>query len=240
MKLDALVIAAHPDDAEISVGGTILRLVDAGKQVGVLDLTRGELGSRGSRAERDREAERATELLGLAWRENLDLPDGRVVADVAARERVAALLRATAPDLVLAHHVVDLHPDHVAAGRLAREAWYLSGLKRLAEQAGDAPARRPRRLLHFQGHLPFEPTYVVDIGAVWERKVEVIRAYKSQLEPAGAGDRGEHFLAGADILHRAEARARTAGQSIGIAFGEALLAVGPLSAGPGTLLGELG
>jgi bacillithiol biosynthesis deacetylase BshB1 len=236
MKLDALVIAAHPDDAEISVGGTILRLVDAGKAVGVLDATRGEMGTRGTRADRDAEAARATELLGLAWRGNLDLPDGRVVADVAARERVAALLRELAPDLVIAHHVDDLHPDHAASGRIARDAWYLSGLKRLAALAGDAPARRPPRLLHFAGHLPFDPTYVVDVGSVWDRKVAAIRAYATQLEPGDERDRGEHFLFGADILARAEAKARYWGERIGAALGEPLLHVGALPAGPEMLL----
>jgi len=238
MKLDALVIAAHPDDAEISVGGTLLRLQDAGKRVGILDLTRGELGSRGSRADRDRETEHASRLLGLAWRGNLDLPDGRVVADVAARERVAALLRELAPELVLAHNTVDPHPDHAAAGRIAREAWYVSGLKRLAEAAGGPPARRPRRLLQFQSHLTFEPTYVVDVGSVWERKLAVIRAYASQLAPADDRDRGEHFLYGADILVRAETKARTAGERISVSFGEPFLAVGPLPAGTAELLGE--
>jgi bacillithiol biosynthesis deacetylase BshB1 len=231
------VIAAHPDDAEISVGGTILRLVDAGRAVGVLDLTRGEMGSRGANASRDAETAAATELLGLAWRGNLDLPDGRVVADVAGRERVAALLRELAPDLVLAHHTDDLHPDHAACGRLAREGWYLSGLRKLAALAsGGPPARRPARLLHFPGHLPIDPTYVVDVTGVWARKVAAIRAYATQLAPAHAGDKGDHFLFGADILARAEARARYWGERIGAAVGEPLLHVGALPAGPEELL----
>ncbi len=240
MKLDALVIAAHPDDAEISVGGTILRLVSAGLAVGVLDVTRGELGSRGTREERDRESARATELLGLAWRGNLDLPDGRVVADVPARERLAGILREAAPDLVLAHHRVDLHPDHVAAGELARAAWYLAGLRRLAETAGKAPARRPKRLLYFSGHIHFDPTYVVDVTTVWSKKVEVVRAYASQVTPADAADHGQHFLFGTDILARAETKARFFGERIGAVYGEPLLAEGALAAGPSELLGGRG
>ena len=233
MKLDALVVAAHPDDAEISVGGTILRLVDAGKRVGVLDLTRGEMGSRGSKADRDAETAAATELLGLAWRGTLDLPDGR---GVPSRERLAAHLRELAPDLVIAHHADDLHPDHAACGRLARQAWYLSGLRVLAQQAGGPPARRPRRLLHFAGHLPFDPTYVVDVTPVWERKVAAIRAYATQFTPASADDTGEHFLFGSDILARAEAKARYWGERIGAQVGEPLLHVGALPAGPEDLL----
>jgi bacillithiol biosynthesis deacetylase BshB1 len=237
MKLDALIIAAHPDDAEISVGGTILRMVGAGKRVGVLDLTRGEMGTRGTREERDTETANATELLGLTWRSCLNLPDARVVADLGTREALAGILRQTSPDLVIAHHTEDLHPDHAAAGRLAREAWYLSGLKRLEIDGVDAPANRPRRLVHFQGHVAFEPTWVVDISPVWERKVEVIRCYASQLNPADDKDRGEHLLFGADIVARAESKARYWGERIGAGFGEPLLHVGPLPGGPSDLLG---
>ena len=227
MKLDVLAVAAHPDDAEISLGGTLLRLVDAGARVGICDLTRGELGTRGTAEDRNRETEAANAVLGIALRRNLGLPDGRVEVTTESREALAAVLREHAPDLVLAHHTDDLHPDHAACGRLAREAWYLSGLKRLAEGTG-TEARRPKLLLHFQGHVAFEPTLVVDVGPVWERKCELIRCYASQLEPEGAGDRGEHFLFGADILARAETKARYWGESIGARYGEPLLHRGPL------------
>ena len=230
MKLDALVLAAHPDDAEISLGGTILRLVDAGRKVGVVDLTRGEMGTRGSPEDRNRETEAATKLLGLALRRNLELSDGRVRVDVETREALARILREYQPDVVFAQHVEDLHPDHVACGRLAREAWYLSGLRRLAELDGGPPAKRPRFLFHYMGHLPFEPTLVVNIDPVWERKVEAIRCYVSQLEPTSPDDRGEHFLFGADVLARAETKARFWGERIGCRYGEPLLHVGPLPA----------
>jgi len=228
MKLDALVIAAHPDDAEISLGGTILRMVEDGRAVGVIDLTRGEMGTRGTAEDRDRETAAATKLLGLAHRGNLGLPDGRVQVTLEAREALARVLREHRPDVVLAHHADDLHPDHSACGRLAREAWYLSGLKRLAELDDGPPARRPARLFHFMGHQPFEPTVVVDIDSVWERKVEVIRCYASQLEPAHEEDDGKHFLFGADVLARAETKARYWGAAIGRTYGEPLFHVGPL------------
>lgn len=228
MKLDALVLGAHPDDAEISLGGTILRMVDAGRRVGVLDLTQGEMGTRGTAEDRARETANATKLLGLAYRGNLDLPDGRVTVDVPSREKLARVLRELEPDVVLAHHPTDLHPDHAACGLLARESWYLSGLRRLAELDGGPPARRPRRLVHFLGHVPFEPTFVVDVSAQWERKVEAIRCYTSQLVPDGEEDRGAHFLFGADILQRAETKARFFGERIGVPFGEPLYHEGPL------------
>ena len=226
MKLDVLVVAAHPDDAEISVGGTMLRLARAGRKVGVVDLTRGEMGTRGTAADRARETEAANAILGLAVRHNLELPDGRVEATVEARERLAAIVRDHRPEVLLAHHTDDLHPDHRAAGELGREAWYLAGLARLAG-TGSA-AHRPRRLYHFMGHLAFEPTFVVDIGPVWEDKVRLVRCYSTQLAPAGAQDRGQHFLFGADILARVETKARTYGERIGVRYGEPLLHRGPL------------
>ena len=231
MKLDVLVVAAHPDDAEISVGGTMLRLIEAGKRVGIVDLTRGEMGTRGTAEDRARETAAADRVLGVASRENLDFPDGRVEVTIDARERLAHAIRAHAPDVVLAHHVEDLHPDHAAAGLLARSAWYLAGLARLAARPGGAPvapARRPARLYHFMGHVPFEPTFVVDVGPVWERKLELVRCYASQLAPATSEDRGQHLLFGADILARMETKARTYGERIGVRYGEPLLHRGPL------------
>jgi len=231
MKLDAIVIGAHPDDAEISLGGTILRLIRAGRRVGIIDATRGELGTRGDKATRDAETAAANDVLGIAVRHNLELPDGRVEATLEARERLAGLLREHAPDLVLAHHIDDLHPDHAATGLLARQAWYLAGLKRLAELAGGAPARRPKRLLHFMGHVPFDPTFVVDISEVWEDKVRLISCYASQITPEGSSDDGRHFLFGADIVRRAESAARRYGELIGAEYGEPLLARGPVPFG---------
>jgi len=228
MKLDAIIVAAHPDDAEISMGGTILNLARAGKKVGVVDITRGELGSRGDRASRDAETTAANGLMDLAVRHNLEQPDGRVQATVEAREALAAVLREHRPELVVAHHTEDLHPDHAATGRLAAEAWYLSGLKRLAELAGGAEAKRPPRLMHFMGHTPFDPTFVVDITPVWEAKVELIRCYESQLSPSNDEDTGEHFLFGADILQRMETKARFYGERIGVRYGEPLLSAGAL------------
>ncbi|MFN0006811.1 MAG: bacillithiol biosynthesis deacetylase BshB1 [Planctomycetota bacterium] len=228
MKLDVLVVAAHPDDAEISVGGTMLRLSRARKRVGVVDLTRGEMGTRGSAADRARETEAASALLGLAVRHNLDLPDGRVLPTIEARERLAAIIREHQPEVLLAHSTDDLHPDHRAAGELGRAAWYLSGLAKLGGGTGDRPARRPQRLYHFMGHVPFEPTLVVDIGPVWEEKVRLVRCYSTQLAPAGAQDRGQHFLFGADILARMQTKARAFGERIGVRYGEPLLHLGPL------------
>ena len=230
IPLDVLAIAAHPDDAEISAGGTIARLVEGGYRVGVLDLTRGEMGTRGTQEDREEEAQRASELLGLRLRLNLGLPDGRLEATVEARERVAALLRAHTPRVVLAHHSVDPHPDHCAAARIAQEAWYLSGLRRLAELAGGPPARRPARLYRFLSHTAFEPSLVVDVSAVFSRKLRAIQAYATQLSPQDASDTGRHFLFGADLEQRVITKNRYHGESIGAEYGEPFLSEGPVSA----------
>jgi bacillithiol biosynthesis deacetylase BshB1 len=227
--VDVLVVAAHPDDAEISVGGTLLRFVDAGRSVGIVDMTRGEMGTRGTAEDRGAETAAANALLGVAARENLELPDGRVEVTLEAREALARVIREHRPRLVLAHHEVDLHPDHAATGRLAREAWYLAGLRRLAERDGGPPAYRPPRLMHFMSHVAFEPTVVVDIGPVWERKLALVRCYATQLAPQGAEDRGEHFLFGSDIEQRVETKARTWGERIGATYGEPLVASAPLA-----------
>jgi len=142
---------------------------------------------------------------------------------------MARVLRETAPDVVIAHHPTDHHPDHAATGRLTREAWYLSGLKRLAELGGGGEARRPGRLFHFMSHVPFEPTLVVDITPVWEQKVAAVRAYASQLDAAGPGDDGAHFLSGSNILQRMETKARTYGELIKVPFGEPLFSMGPVA-----------
>jgi bacillithiol biosynthesis deacetylase BshB1 len=228
-RLDCLVVAAHPDDAEISCGGTLLRLIDGGRRVGVLDVTRGEMGTRGTRADRDAETRLASERLGLSFRGNLEQPDGRVQVTLEAREALARVLRETRPHTVLTHALEDSHPDHAATGRLTREAWYVCGLQRLAELDGGPPAKRPAALLHFQSHVPFEPTLVVDVTPVWERKLEVVRAYASQLRPGSPEDQGQHFLQGADILRRMETKARSAGERIGAAYGEPFLSRGPLA-----------
>ncbi len=228
LKLDVLVVAAHPDDAEICVGGALLKLKAAGRRIGIVDLTRGEMGTRGTSADRAREVAAANEMLRLDVRENLDLPDGRVQDTLEARERLAALFRRHAPSVVLAQHHIDHHPDHAAAGRIAREAWYLAGLKKLAEATGGGKARRPTRFYHYMGHVPFDPTFVVDIGSVWAAKRDLVACYESQLRPDGRADDGSHFLYGSDIQQRMETRARFYGERIGVRHGEPLLAIGPL------------
>lgn len=240
MKLDLLVVAAHPDDAELSVGGTLLLAAEAGLAVGVLDLTAGEAGTRGSREERAAEASAAAEALGLTWRGNLDLGDARLVADVGAREQLAAELARLRPATLLSHLPSetpgwprDRHPDHVAAGDLARDAAFLAGLTNLT----GTPAHRPTRHLAFPSHELGPADLVVDVTPVWERKLAAARCHASQLD---AGDGGEHLPGGSDIVERLEVRSRLWGERIGARHGEPLVLVRSLGLDGGGLAAVFG
>jgi bacillithiol biosynthesis deacetylase BshB1 len=228
--LDLLVIAAHPDDAEISVGGTLLAAKARGLSTGVLDLTRGEMGTHGTPALRAEEARAATAVLGLDWRDNLNLPDARLVDEPRAREAIAEVLRAQQPRVLLVHDPADRHPDHVAAAHLARAAAFLAGLVRLADAPGLTPAPfRPTRLFTFFSHEAPTPGFVVDIGAVFEDKLRAVRCFASQLGQEEKS--GTHLGPKRDIVERTTTRARFDGARVGIAFGEALSSERPLRLG---------
>jgi LmbE family N-acetylglucosaminyl deacetylase len=138
------------------------------------------------------------------------------------------LIRRTKPDVILAHHPEDLHPDHMAAGDLARKAWYLSGLKRLAELAGDEGAHRPAHIFHFLSHVAQDPTLVVDVTDVWKRKIALVHCYQSQLSPQEPGDEGKHFLFGSNVEERILTKARYFGEKVSVQVGEPLVHMGPL------------
>ena len=177
MTTDVLAVAAHPDDVEFGCGGTLLVAADAGLQVVVVDLTAGELSTHGDPATRERERRRATELLGLTGRECVGLPDGRVGCEPEHRDAIAAVIRRLQPRVVLAPHTEDRHPDHAAAGCLVRDACFFAGVAK----AGPGPPHRPRRLYHYMLHQPFEPVFVVDVWAVWDRRLQVATVYASQV-----------------------------------------------------------
>lgn len=228
-ELHALVIAAHPDDAEVWIGGTILRLAAAGRRVGVLDCTRGELGTRGDVATRTRECEAASALLGLAWRGNLERPDAHLVPDLELRADIARWICRLRPQLLFVPHDRDRHPDHVAAGRAGRDAWQLAGLARWAETEG-LVAHRPQRVYETMGHIPFEPDCVVDISACAARKRTVLEAYASQWADSADPSSAEHQLAKGPLIERIAVRDREYGARIGVLAGEPLRHEGPLPA----------
>jgi N-acetylglucosamine malate deacetylase 1 len=224
--VDVLVLATHPDDAEATCGGTIAKLVDSGALIGVLDASRGERGTRGTAAERARECRAATRVLRLAIRENLGLPDGRIVASVSARESIVRWIRRLRPQILIAPWRRDLHPDHAAVGSMARQAFYLAGLRRLEE--GLEP-HRPRRVLYYPSHDLFRPDFVAVLSEEhFARKLRALECYRSQLQPRDPGDSGRHFVHGQDLRERIEIRARFFGTAAGVRYGEPFRAEGTL------------
>jgi bacillithiol biosynthesis deacetylase BshB1 len=225
--LDVLAFGAHPDDVELGCGGTMLRLGDAGLRLGVVDLTAGERGSRGDQETRAAEAKAASALMRLEVRETLAFPDTELVATLELRTAVVAAIRRHRPRIVLAPLPADLHPDHAAAGCAVRDAIYPAGMRRLA--AG-GEAWRPARLFHYPLHDEPETSIVVDVTAVWDRRVTLARVFASQLGQASRpGDDFPTLLARHDAVARIEARARSWGRRAGVEFGEPLAAAGALA-----------
>ena len=217
-KLDVLAIGAHPDDVELGCGGTLASLVAAGCRVGILHLTGGEAGARGSREERRTEAHRAAAALGVSVVEILDLGDGDLRGGTAEQDAVIGVLRAHRPDLVLGPSPVDRHPDHDRAHRLVHEACFYSGV---AGRGDNEERFRPGAVFSYMQHDPFEPSFVVDVTAVWERKMAALAEYKSQLFQPGVERREPPTkVASEDFSESMVGRARHFGLMIGATFGE--------------------
>lgn len=182
MSLDLLAVAPHRDDAELTCGGTLIKAVDAGHRVGILDLTQGEMGTKGSAELRAAEAAASARVMGIHVRENLGLPDSGITNDDHTRARLVQVLRALRPRIVIAPALRGRHPDHRRTTELVRDACFLSGLAKYAP--GDHPAFRPLKLLHVIAYREdyVKPTFVVDISAQFERKLEAIKCFGSQFD----------------------------------------------------------
>lgn len=228
MKLDVLAIGSHPDDVELGCGGTLALLSGQGLQVGILHLTRGEAGTRGTVAERQSEAEAAAQILGATALEFLDCGDGRLRHGEAEEEQLIALLRRWRPELVLGPAPSDRHPDHGRAHRLVADSCFYAGLARRA----DGEPHRPGAMFAYMQHDPFEPSFVVDVSTTWEKKLEALAAYESQLFQAG-GDRGEPptKVASLEFRQAVEGRAQHYGLLVGASHGEAFWSRLPLAVG---------
>lgn len=218
MNVDVLAIFAHPDDVELTVGGTLLKLKDLGYRTGALDVTRGEMGTRGTPEGRAVEAENAAQILKLDLRENLGLPDGHVFVTDVERTATIKVLRRLKPKVILTHQIGDPHPDHDHIAHLVREAARLSSMKRYDEETGDEKIAVPM-VAHNIFSRRVEPSFVVDISDFLEEKMEAIRAYKSQFyDPASSEP--ETRLTSKYFLDELENRSRYFGSLIGVAAGE--------------------
>ncbi|WP_162343545.1 bacillithiol biosynthesis deacetylase BshB1 [Cyclobacterium salsum] len=221
MKLDMLAIAAHPDDAELSCSGTLASHVAKGYKVGILDLTRGEMGTRGTPELRIKEAGKAAEILNLSMRENLGFQDVYFKDDKEHQIAIARVLRTYRPEIVLANAVSDRHPDHGKGGSLASHACFVSGLRKLETEKDGKPqeAWRPKFIYHYIQNNYIEPDLVVDISSHWETKINSILAFQSQFYNPDSKE-PESFISRPDFLDFIEARSREMGHKINVKYGE--------------------
>jgi N-acetylglucosamine malate deacetylase 1 len=221
MKLDILVLAAHPDDAELGCGGTIAKHVAMGHAVGVIDFTRGELGTRGTAETRDQEAKDSASILGLAVRENLNLKDGYFLNDEHHQKEVIRILRKYQPEIVLANAIYDRHPDHGKGASLAFDSCFYSGLNKITTtDAGiSQQAWRPKHLYHYIQSQLIQPDFIVDVTDFWQTKMKAIRAFKTQFYDANSQE-PETYISNPAFMDLQEARGHEFGHAIGARYGE--------------------
>lgn len=225
MPVDILIFGAHPDDVEFGLGGTAVLLRDQGVSFGIVDLTKGEMGSRGTLENRIRESDEAARFLGAAFRENLDMGDCTLTDTIEARKRIAMSIRKHKPRLVLAPFWEDLHNDHVATGLAVRNSLLYCSVSKL--ETPDPP-HKPKAFMYYLLHKYHHPTVIVDISHVFDKKLEAVRIHKSQFS-RNAGEYGVTPVGIGDYLFHLESRNRYFGSLINVKFGEPLVAENPIA-----------
>ena len=230
-RIDVVAVGAHPDDVELGCGGVLALAAARGLSVGVVHLTSGEAGTRGTGEQRQQEAAAAAEALGVSEVEFLDCGDGELRTAPAEEDALIAVLRRWRPELLLGPPASDRHPDHRRAHALVRDAFFYAGLAKRAPDSGADP-HRPGALFHYMAHDLMMPTFIVDVTSVWARKMAALDAYESQLHRAGsATDTAEPptKVASREFRMAVEGRARQLGMVIGVPYGEGFAANGPLA-----------
>ncbi|GAC1665011.1 MAG: bacillithiol biosynthesis deacetylase BshB1 [Candidatus Acidiferrum sp.] len=218
MNLDVLAIAAHPDDVELTCGGTLLKMAQQKYSTGILDLTAGEMGTRGNPETRAREAAAAAKILGVKWRGNLGVPDSDVQPSRQHKLRLASMIRKLRPKTVILPYWEARHPDHYHACTLGYEACFLAGLKQLPIEG---EAFRPFKILYASAYSNTRPSFVVDITAQYEKRSKAINAYGSQFRPKKSKKKSAVYLAIDTLEDEMAQLSRHYGQMIGVKFGEA-------------------
>lgn len=221
MKLDILAFGVHPDDVELGCAGTIMSAIDQGKKVGIVDLTRGELGTRGTPTTRTQEAVAAAKIMGVQVRENLDMADGFFVNDEAHQRKIIALIRKYQPDVILANAPEDRHPDHGRSAKLVSDAAFLSGLRKVEtiHEGITQTAWRPAYTFHYIQDRFIQPSFVIDITAYMERKMEAVLAYGTQFTNADTSE-PQTYISSPQFLETVKARALMLGKRIGVGYAE--------------------
>ena len=225
MKLDVLVFTAHPDDAELSCSGTIISLVEKGKKVGIIDFTKGEMGTRGTPEIRLQESQLSADILGLSARENLEFQDVFFKEDHDHVLEVVKKIRQYQPDIIIANAIKDRHPDHAKAANIVKSALFLAGLKKIETELDGQEQEiwRAKNLYHYIQTDWMEPDFVVDVSKHWEKRMQSVHAYKSQFfDPDGM--RSNTLISSLEFMHFIEGRAREFGMSIRVQFGEGFIA----------------
>ena len=227
MQLDILAIGVHPDDVELCASGTLMAEKLRGKKVGVVDLTRGELGTRGSAELRDVEAAKAAAILDLDVRENLGMADGFFKIDEEHQRKIVRTLRKYRPEIVLANALADRHPDHGRAGQLISEACFLSGLRKVETVDDEGKAQehwRPKYVFHYIQDRYYTPSFVYDITPVFDRKIEAIKAYASQFfSTEYKENEPQTYISTPEFLNSIIGRLQMFGKMIGVPYAEGFI-----------------
>lgn len=219
MGLDVLAFGAHRDDIELTCGGTMIKLADMGYKTGIIDLTAGEMGTRGSVEERAKEAEEAAKILRVQCRDNLCISDANIELSSENKLKVVTAIRKYRPSIVILPYWEDRHPDHAHAGQLVSEASFIAGLSKLDTEQS---RHRPEKLIYYMCHYEFKPSFIVDVTEQHQRKMKAIQAYKSQIyNPSYPGE--PTLISSAEYLESIEVRSRYYGGLIGKRYGEPFL-----------------
>lgn len=220
-KLDLLAFGVHPDDVELGCAGTLLMAMSEGKRTGIIDLTRGELGTRGSAELRLEEATRAAAILKVSVRENLGMADGFFEANETNLRKIITVIRRYQPDIILANAPEDRHPDHGRSAQLVADAAFLSGLRKISTQDGpmEQPAWRPSYVFHYIQDRFIQPGFVIDISPYMEQKMSAILAYGSQFYSDNSNE-PTTYISTPQFLETVKARAMMLGKRIGVAYAE--------------------
>ena len=222
MKLDILAIGAHPDDVELGCSGTLAKEISLGKKVGILDLTRGELGSRGTAETRDKEAIEASKILGIQVRDNLGFRDGFFVNDEVHQLEIIKIIRKYKPEVVFCNAIEDRHIDHGKGSKLASDACFLSGLRRIETNLENTlqEAWRPKHVFHYIQWQPIEPDFVVNISGFMDKKIDAVKAYKTQFYDPKNTNEPKTPISNLNFLESVTYRAKDFGRIVGVDYAE--------------------
>lgn len=230
-NLDALFFAAHPDDVELSAGGTVIKLVKSGCKVGIIDLTQGELSTRGNLKSRAIETKNASEVMGIHVRENLKISDGNIENNEKNRKKIIEVVRKYRPKIVFAPYHNDRHPDHVNASHLLRESFFYAGLTKIKTKL---EAYRPSKIYYYAQHFDIPTSFIFDISDVYEEKIKAVKCYQTQFF-TGETKGPQTYISGKSFSDNLEARSINWGFKIGVKYGEPFFTEGDIKVTEETL-----